>query len=222
LVRLPNNPKLELNKSKCLCYFAERFMQKDKETLASILKGDAKTLTQLYQDCFPAIRQLVLRNSGLIEDAEDIFQEALVVLYRKIKADNLVLKCTLSTYIYSICRNMWLDRLRRKSRTVGVIDGDQELVDLDDDVIATIYKNDQYALYQKHFQNIGEGCQKLLTLFFEGKSMKLITQIMGFGSEQYARKRKFNCKEKLVNGIKEDPLFDELKQGNTLDINTIN
>jgi len=197
-------------------------MQKDKEVLASIFKGDAETLNQLYRDSFPAIRQLVLRNSGLIEDAEDVFQEALVVLYRKIKGDNLVLRCRLSTYIYSICRNMWLDRLRRLSRTVGVIDVDQELVDLDDDLITTIHKNDQYALYQKHFQTIGEGCQKLLTLFFEGKGMKFITHAMGFGSEQYTRKRKFQCKEKLITNIKKDTLFNELRQGNIREVNTIN
>ncbi len=198
-------------------------MQKEKKDILNlILKGDAETINQLYQKCFPAIRQLVVNNSGLIEDAEDVFQEALVVLYRKINGNTLVLNCALSTYIYSICRNMWLDRLRRQSRTIGVIDGDWEIVDLDDDTVETIYQNDRYKLFQKHFHNIGEGCKKLLSLFFEGKSMKLITKTLGFGSEQYTRKRKFLCKEKLVNNIKADPLYCELKQENTLETTAIN
>lgn len=198
-------------------------MKKEKKDILSlIVEGDAKTINQLYQKCFPSIRQLVLSNSGLLEDAEDIFQEALVVLYRKIKDNTLILNCALSTYIYSICRNMWLDRLRRQSKTIGVIDGDREIIDLDDDTVETIYQNDRYRLYQKHFKNIGEGCKKLLTLFFKGEPMKLITKVLGFGSEQYTRKRKFKCKEKLVNSIKSDPLYKELKQGNTLEVVTIN
>jgi len=197
-------------------------MHKEKDILNLIVKGDTNTINQLYQKCFPAIRQLIVNNSGLLEDAEDVFQEALVVLYRKIKSNTLVLNCALSTYIYSICRNMWLDRLRRQSRTVGVIDGNREIVDLNDDTVEKMYQNDRYRLYQKHFKRVGEGCKKLLTLFFEGKSMKLITKTLGFGSEQYTRKRKFLCKEKLVNNIKGDPLYNELKQGNTLEITAIN
>jgi len=200
------------------CYF----MQKEKDILKLILKGDAETINQLYQECFPIIRQLIVNNSGLLEDAEDVFQEALVVLYRKASGNTLVLNCALPTYIYSICRNMWLDRLRRQSRTIGVIDGDKEIIDLDDDTVETIYQNDRYRLYQKHFERIGEGCKKLLTLFFEGKSMKSITKTLGFGSEQYTRKRKFMCKEKLVDNIKGDSLYNELKQGNTLKVNAIN
>lgn len=207
---------------KCLYYFASLRMKKYDNIKTLILKGDTDTLTNLYRECFPSIKQFIIKNSGDIEDAEDVFQEALVILYRKIKEDSLVLKCALSTYIYSICRNMWLDRLRRKSRTIGVIDGEQEIVDLGDDIITTIHKNDQYALYQKHFQSIGKGCQKLLTLFFEGKKMQFITQAMGFGSEGYTRKRKFKCKEKLINSIQNDPTYNELKEGNSFDINTIN
>lgn len=197
-------------------------IQASKNILKLIVNGDRKTLTAVYHDCFPAILQLVLKNSGEFEDAEDVFQEALVVLYRKAKENSFELHCSLSTYLYSVCRYMWLDRLRKQSKTIGIIDGEQEIVDLDNGIEETIDQNEKYALYQKHFQTIGEGCQKLLKLFFEGKNMKMITQIMGFGSEQYARKRKFNCKEKLVNNIKSDPLFDELKHGNVLAINTIN
>lgn len=198
------------------------FMYQETDIQKLIEIGDRETIAKLYRDCFPAIEQMILKNSGEIEDAEDVFQEALVVLYRKVKEGNLVLKCALPTFIYSICKNMWLDRLRRQGRTVGFIADKQELVDLDSDVIAIIHKNEQYALFQKHFQNLAEGCRKLLTLFFEAKDMKFITKEMGFGSEQYTRKRKFKCKERLVNSIQSDPAYLELKEGNNLDSDTIN
>lgn len=197
-------------------------MQKETDILQLIVKGDRTTISRLYDDCFPAIKQLVLKNTGEIEDAEDVFQEALVVVYRKANAGKLELNCALNTFIYAICRNIWLDRLRRLGRTVGIISDYDQLADLDDDVLATIHKNEQYALFQKHFRNLSDGCQKLLTLFFEGNDMKSITKHMGFGSELYARKRKFQCKEKLVSTIINDPDYIELKNGNNLGGNTIN
>lgn len=204
-----------------LCYFAFRMMHGDHKLFQSILEGDTKTLISLYNECFPAIKQLLLKNSGQLEDAEDVFQEALVVVFRKIKNNSLVLSCSLSTYVYSICRNMWLDRLRRTGRETGIIDGGEEFVDIDNDTIETIYLNDRYTLYQKHFHLLGDGCKKLLKLFFEGQSMKMITKHMGFGSEQYTRKRKFNCKEKLISSIKSDSLYAELVAGNELKTSTI-
>ncbi|MDP4206820.1 MAG: hypothetical protein Q8859_12585, partial [Bacteroidota bacterium] len=59
-------------------------------------------------------------------------------------------------------------------------------------------------LYQKHFKSLGADCQKILQLYFDKVSLKQITQIMGFKSELYAKKRKYKCKEYLVKSIKQD------------------
>jgi hypothetical protein len=66
-------------------------------------------------------------------------------------------------------------------------------------------------LYREKFQLLGDDCQKLLTLYFEKKNMEDIAKAMGFGSEGYARKRKFQCKEKLTKLIKSDERYGELK-----------
>ena len=163
----------------------------------------------------------MLKNSGQIEEAEDIFQEALVVLFRKIKNDTLTLNCSLSTYVYAISRNMWLDKLRRKNRTTGTLADEQEVVDLDDDVINTIHHNERYAVFQKHFQKLGDGCRQLLRMFFKGADMKQITREMSFSSVGYTRKRKFKCKEQLIRAIRQDPAYHELAEGNSLDDQTI-
>ncbi|MGB3463838.1 MAG: sigma-70 family RNA polymerase sigma factor [Cyclobacteriaceae bacterium] len=197
-------------------------MHRKADILKLLVAGDHATISRLYHDCYPAIEQLILKNTGDTEDAEDVFQEALVVVYRQAKKGSLVLTCALSTYIYAIFRNIWLDRLRKSGRTLGFISEHEQLVDLESDVLATIQKNEQYALYQKHFQNLSEGCRKLLTLFFEALDMKAITKAMGFGSELYARKRKFQCKEKLVNSIRSDPAYSEIKEGNNSASDTIN
>ena len=73
-----------------------------------------------------------------------------------------------------------------------------------------IEQNEQDQLYRRQFQRLGADCQRILNLFFDKVSMSDIAQKMGFSSVSYAKKRKFQCKQKLVKLIKEDPLFQEL------------
>ena len=60
--------------------------------------------------------KLVTSNSGTEYEAKDIYQEALIVLWQKAVSNNLVLTSKLSTYLYSICQNLWRKELDRKSR----------------------------------------------------------------------------------------------------------
>lgn len=194
----------------------------EKEILNGILKGDYQAITILYQNCYPAVKKLILKNTGQPEEAEDIFQESLVVLYRKIKNEDFKLSCSLSTYIYSICRNMWLDKLRRKKRLKKLHEINNDYFDADDDLFIVMHKNEQYALFQKHLLQLGADCQKLLRLFFEGNDMKYIAREMNYKSVGYARKRKFKCKDKLIQNIQGDPVYKEITEGNSLDNQTIN
>jgi hypothetical protein len=81
----------------------------------------------------------------------------------------------------------------------------------DDNIEADLEKVDEQNLFWSAFQQLGEECQKLLRLFFDKEKMAKIAEMMGYGSEGYAKKRKFQCKEKLVELIKTDRRFDELK-----------
>ena len=74
-----------------------------------------------------------------------------------------------------------------------------------------ILLNEQYRLYRKHFRKLGKDCQKVLEMYFDKVSMAEIARRMGFASEGYAKKRKFKCKEKLIQLIKAVPSFKDLK-----------
>ena len=69
----------------------------------------------------------------------------------------------------------------------------------------------QYQLYRKKFRELGEGCRKLLQLSMAGKRMREIVAQLGMSSEQYARKRKFQCKQQLIRLIRQDPSYDALR-----------
>lgn len=178
------------------------------ELLEGVRNSDPIVINEIYRQILPGIIAYIRGNSGSEDDARDIFQEALIVLYRKVSAGNLELTCTLKTYLSSICRNLWLNRLR-DHKEVGVIEG-VEFIDPDEDLEHLMELTSRRRLFLKCFHQIGEKCKQVLELFFSKTPMKEIAKELET-SESYIKKRKFACKEKLVSLIKNDPLFQELK-----------
>src|SRR5512138_2824692 len=89
---------------------------------AVLIKGlkqkNEACIRYLYKEYFPMVLFMVEKNNGVYEDAEDVFQDGLVVLYKKLKQDKIRLSCTVKTFLYSVCRNIWLRRLARKGKVV--------------------------------------------------------------------------------------------------------
>jgi DNA-directed RNA polymerase specialized sigma24 family protein len=83
----------------------------DSEVIIGILNNSDSVLKKLYLAYFPMVLQLVLNNNGDEDEAKDIYQEAIIVLYNKVKRGDFELSSKLKTYIYSICRRLWLKRL---------------------------------------------------------------------------------------------------------------
>ena len=179
--------------------------------LLGLKKQREEVLREIYDNYFPGIKNHVINNSGSDEDAEDVFHDALIVIYRKVKNDSLELTSSFHTFLFAICKNLWLKKLKRKKRKSGVTIEDAEVLTILNDSEQEIETTERFALYREKFQLLGEDCQKLLLLYFERKNMEEIAEAMGFGSEGYARKRKFQCKDKLTKLIKADERFNELK-----------
>ena len=86
-------------------------LQPDEELLASLKKGDERALGMLYKLHFPMILHFIVSNSGTEQEAKDIYQEAIIILYENIQRDDFELTCKIKTYIYSVCRRQWLKKL---------------------------------------------------------------------------------------------------------------
>jgi len=185
----------------------KRVHYKDEEIINGIKNRNHEIIRFFYRNYFESIRQLVLKNSGNTEDAEDIFQDSLVILYKKCKKDELKLMCSLKTYVYAICRNLWLQRLQKKDfkqEELSVnIESNAEPFELDED----LQEETKYNLYQKHFLKLSKDCQQVLKLFLKKVKMEEITKIMGFSSIDYTKTRKYLCKKTLKEKILNDPEY---------------
>jgi len=183
------------------------------ELLNGILRNDNVILQHIYKNFYYKVNLYIKKNSGTDDDANDVFQEAIIVVYRKLKANDLVINCSFETYLYSVCKFLWLKQLtRQKSEKEMMVDSAIFETEFDHDFSELVEKNERFKLYQKHFQLLGSDCQKLLQLFFDKVPLKQIAQIMGFSGEKYVKKRKFKCKEYLVTSIKQDVSFKKVGQ----------
>jgi len=161
----------------------------------------------IYQELFPMILFLVTKNNGSEEDAEDIFQDSLIIVFRKIKANELDLTCSFRTYIYSISRNLWLQKLSKRKQFQREFSDIEVFITMSDYALSEKNLDDQekFRLYQQHFLTLGEDCQKVLLLFMKKTSLKEIAVEMGYKTEKYAKTRKYLCKEELKKRIINDP-----------------
>lgn len=171
-------------------------------TLLRTGSGD-KALDALYVS-FPAVRKMIRQTGGRSQDAEDIFQEALIILCRKIASGDFTLTARLSTWLYSVCRHLWKDELKKKNRQIP---GDPEdlLPPADEAVLDAIVEQEQQnRLAEKVLDELGDRCRELLLLYYKaGLKLKDIASKMGYNSEATAKNQKYKCLEGARNKLKE-------------------
>lgn len=184
----------------------------DEEIISGLRKRDNRVLQYIYKNSFNPVKQLILNNAGSDNDAEDIFQEALIIVFKKIKEEpDFELTSTFNTYIYSISRLLWLKQLRQiRKIEIDPLNRDMEERIEFEEPLPVQDKDLRMAIYQRTLLKIPEDCQKILRLTAQDITSKEIARQLGFRSEGYVRKRRHFCKEYLINKIKEDPDYQAM------------
>jgi RNA polymerase sigma factor (sigma-70 family) len=174
-----------------------RLYQTDAELLAGLTSGSDRALTQIYRRYFPMVLHLVLANSGDEDDAKDIYQEALVVVYEQVSGGSLELHCQLKTYLYSISRRLWLKALSRRGRFAALTDT-EEAEDVTDDLAQHETRNRQFEQMAASLGKLGEPCRTLLEDFYiREMSMQAITEKFGYTNADNAKTQKYKCLQRL-------------------------
>lgn len=176
----------------------------DIDIIEGVHNQDDKVLNWLYDNYFQSVKNHVLNNSGSDEDVSDVFQDTIIVLYNQITEDNLNLTTDLKGYFFGIARNVWSAHLRKKQRTIELE------VDLaDEQETEEQYDPTLERILSRVFQKLKPDQQMVLNLFSEGHSYEDIAERMNLKNEIYARRKKYLCKEALLELVKEDPEYQE-------------
>ncbi len=168
----------------------------DEEVIAKIKKGDERALDFLYKKNYKMMTNMIIKNNGSEDEAKDIYQEALVVVWQKVLSTDFVLSSKLSTYLYSICQNLWRKELERKNRHTG----EDEITKTE---ITDIDKKERIEVINRCINDLGETCRAILTYYyFDDMSMAEIAEKMGFANADTAKTKKYKCKQELDKMVK--------------------
>jgi len=167
----------------------------EKEIFDRIQNGDEKALEFIYKKYYRMMTKMVITNSGTEDEARDIYQDALVVFWQKARSGKLVMTSKISTYVYSICQNLWRKELDRKKRLSNEEKDTPQSMDMD--------SGEREKIIAKCLDQLGETCRKVLMLYyFDELSMQEIADKMGFANTDTAKTKKYKCKQKLDELVK--------------------
>ncbi len=144
------------------------------------------------------VQTLIVNNSGSIDDAKDIFQEALIVLYEKSKSGNFELNCQIKTYIYSVCRRLWLKRFHQLQKLAPEVENMDEVIPVEEELENFEQRNKEFVMMDRAMQNLGEPCKSLLESYYlQKRSMVEIAGDFGYTNADNAKNQKYKCLMRL-------------------------
>ncbi|MDH5598036.1 MAG: sigma-70 family RNA polymerase sigma factor [Cyclobacteriaceae bacterium] len=168
---------------------------KEKELFEKICKGDEKALEYLYKKYYRMMTKMIINNSGSEEEAKDIYQEALLVFWQKAISGEFVLTSKISTFIYSVCQNLWRKELDRKKRLSNEEKDSLEFQDGD--------QKEKAKIVLDCIDQLGDTCKNILMYYYyDGMSMSEIAEKLGFANTNTAKTKKYKCKMKLDELVK--------------------
>jgi len=168
----------------------------------ALLKGlatnDRKAIETIYRVHYSMIQTLVINNNGTSDDARDIFQEAIIVLYEKAKSGSFELHAQLKTYIYAVCRRLWLKKLAHNARFSGDLANAPETIATDDDLEMYDQRTQDFEMMEQALQHLGEPCKELLESYYiRKKNMSEIAREFGYTNADNAKNQKYKCLMRL-------------------------
>jgi RNA polymerase sigma factor (sigma-70 family) len=187
-------------------YNQKRLFKKisDRVVIEGVRNQDGNILNWLYDNYLQAVKSYVLKNSGSTEDVSDVFQDSIIILYKQITEDSINLTSDLRGYFFGIARNVWNAQLRKKQKTTELeidLSDEDDTDDINDPILERIVS--------RAFKKLKPDQQIILNLFSEGHSYEEIALKMNLKNDTYARRKKYLCKEALLEIIKEDPEYQE-------------
>ncbi|HEX9513832.1 MAG TPA: sigma-70 family RNA polymerase sigma factor [Puia sp.] len=166
----------------------------EQKLLEGLALNDRKAIETIYKQHYNMVQSLILNNNGYADDARDIFQEAMIVLYEKVKTGSFELNCQLKTYLYSVCRRLWLKRLNQSQRISPEVENLEETVPVEEEMEWHQQRNLDFQVMEKSMKNLGEPCKSLLEAYYlQKKSMVEIAENFGYTNADNAKNQKYKC-----------------------------
>lgn len=162
------------------------------------LKGENNSaFGELYKNYFYSVNRFITNNNGSTNDAEDVFQDTMIILLEKLRKDNFQLTASLKTYIMAISKNIWLNKLRKTYKEVDLTNENSNIY-FDQIDIAIDHEKNYMDKLQNYLHMITDHCQGLIhDMFFKEKSIAQIQKEYGYSTIHNTQNQKHKCIEQI-------------------------
>lgn len=188
----------------------------DKQIISSLRSSDKMAQNTvfvfLHEAMHEKFRQFILKRGGQQEDAEDLLQEGLLVLYKLARQEKLEHINSVPSYLFTICKNLWFKSSKSVQQTVEVDEVAAQFAE-EPTVLRHLMDIERTQILQKLLGSIGDNCRQLLTLFYYHRlSMKEILQKMHYASEAALKNKKSKCMKSLREQMQESDWLQQFMQ----------
>jgi RNA polymerase sigma factor (sigma-70 family) len=170
----------------------------EKALLKGLAASDKIAVEAIYAENYNMVQALIVNNNGSADDAKDIFQETMIVLFEKVRTGGLELNCQIKTFIFSIARRLWLKRLQQQKRFLPSDNGIKDIISVEDDLMLHEQRNIDFEMLDKAINTIGEPCKSILeAYYFQKQNMQVIAANFGYTNSDNAKNQKYKCLMRL-------------------------
>lgn len=174
----------------------------DRDILQRIRNNDRSVLGDLFIRYQKLIFSYIKTHGGNQDDAEDMLQESIIVLWQKAADPDFQLTAKISTYLMAVAKNKWMSESRKRQRYTT----DEKLPERSDnlpDQLEQMVDDEKIEVVATAMKQLNPACQQLLTLFYlEEKSTREIARIMNFANPDVVKAKKYQCKKALQEQLK--------------------
>ncbi|MFN8247041.1 MAG: sigma-70 family RNA polymerase sigma factor [Ferruginibacter sp.] len=173
-------------------------ISQEKLLLEGLAREDKESIEKIYRDNYKMVQSLILANNGTHDDAADIFQESMIVLFEKSKSPEFELNCQIKTYLYSVSKRLWLKRLQQMNRFGRQSDDMEVTIPVEEDLEIHEKKQSDFYMMENAMNKIGEPCKSLLEAYYIlKKPMLQIATDFGYTNADNAKTQKYKCLVRL-------------------------
>jgi RNA polymerase sigma factor (sigma-70 family) len=179
---------------------------------AILYQKEERVFTILYESFFPELKRYIRKNGGSYDDALDVFQEGVLILFKYVKMNKFNQVYTVDAYLFIICKNLWIRKAKENFRNVEL---DHPSVYEEALSAPSLHEAMESEEREKNilsiFAQLGERCHQLLkATIYDNMTMAEIKENLNFASEDAAKTKHYKCKQRLIELVKDNLYFKDL------------
>ncbi len=174
------------------------YLHQDQLLLKGLSRQDSRSIEAIYKEVYPSVLNMITGFSGSSDDASDVFQESMIVLYEKSLESNFELSSTLKTYLYAVSKRIWLKKWQKDKRTEEWGEESNIMDDSEEEWERLMQKQEAFNRMDESLQLLGEPCRGLIeAYYFKKMQMHEIAEAFNYTNADNAKTQKYKCLMRL-------------------------